>query len=412
MAMAVLLAAAARSEAQSVNLIENELDSMRRSFFRLGPFYATPALNIRAGYDSNALSSPVPQSDIAALLGPGIRLALPLGKVAFFDVYQEVDFVYYREQVELTRVYDVTHVGGGFGGRRFLVQIEDQFRDETTRPTSEFDVPVEQRTNQLESSISLALGWRQTLELSFRQSQYDILEGQDDPLVRARLNRVQNAFAADFTRRVAAKTRAVAEGFFERFDYDDPTRDGDSYGARFGFEFSPGEGDPLAAASLTELTGSFLNGRLLLGFRNVSPYDPERVDYTGLIGSIDVTFGFGDGQRLQGVYARDVVPSIFEDNWYFVENRYGASFRYQMTPRLSITPGFVFGRNRYPLPQETESGPEEIRDEHTTFRFAFDVRLTERWTVGLLLDYIDRNSNVFAFDKDRLLAGFTMSLNP
>jgi hypothetical protein len=412
MAVAILIAAAAGGEAQSVNLIENELDAMRESFFRLGPFYATPGLRLTTGYDSNALSTPVPQSDIMALFGPGIRLALPLGNVAFFDVYQEVDYVYYREQVELRRFFDVTEVGAGFGGRRFLVRVDDQFRDETARPTSEFDEPVRQRSNELSSSLSLALGWRQTLELAFRQSRYDILEGQDDPLVRARLNRVQDSFGLDFTRNVTAKTRTVAEGFFERFDFDDPTRDGDSYGARFGFEFSPGEGDPLSANSLVNLTGPFLNGRLLLGFRNVDPYDPERVDYTGLIGSIDVTFGFGEGQRLRALYARDIVPSIFEDNWYFVENRYGASFTYQMTPRLSMTPGFAYGRNRYPLPQETPSGPEEIRDEHTTFRFAFDVRVTDRWTMGLALDYLDRNSNVFFFDKDRLLAGFTMSLTP
>jgi hypothetical protein len=215
----------------------------------------------------------------------------------------------------------------------------------------------------------------------------------------------------DLGRRLTAKTNAVAEGFFETLRFGDVSRDADSYGARFGFEFSPGGGNPLAASELP-LVGSFLNGRFLLGFRTVEPIDPDRVDFSGLIGSVDVTVGFGEGQRLQALYSRDIRPSIFDDNWYFVENRFGAAFTYQMTDRVSVTPGFTVGQNRYPLPQETVEGEEEIFDDHRSFRLAFGVRVTERWTVGIALDYLQRDSNVQAFAKDRLQLGFTMSYRP
>jgi len=409
-ALAVLLVAAS-GEAQTVDLIETELVSVRRGLFRLSPFYVTPSLQIATGYDSNALSTPVAESDVTARVGPGIRLAVPLGNAAFFDVYQEVDYVYYREQIDLRRWFDITRVGAGFGGRRFLVKVTDEFRDETGRPTSEFDFPVEQRTNQLEGSLALALGWRHLLRFGYGRSLFEIQEGLDDPTVAARLNRDQDRAFVDFGRRLTAKTSLVAEGFFETFRFDDTTRDADSTGARFGFEFSPSGGNPLTATELP-LAGSFLNGRFLLGFRSVEPIAPERVDYTGLIGSVDVTFGFGEGQRLQAIYSRDIVPSIFDDNWYFIENRAGAAFTYQITERFSVTPGFSVGQNRYPLPGETEDGVEEIYDDHRTFRLAFDVRVTERWTVGLASDYLDRESNVQAFAKDRLQVGFTMSFRP
>ncbi len=410
-ALAVFFAAAGSVEAQPVDLIDRELEGVRKGFFRLGPLYVTPSFLISTGYDSNALSTPVAESDVTARVGPGIRLAVPLGSAAFVDVYQEVDYVYYREQIELRRWFDITRVGAGFGGRRFVFKFTDEFRDETGRPTSEFDFPVEQRTNQLEGSLALALGWRHLLRFGYGRSFFEIEEGLSDPAVAARLNRDQDSAFANFGRRLTAKTSAVAEGFYESFQFDDTSRDGDSFGGRFGFEFSPVGGDPLTTTELP-FAGSFLNGRFLLGFRRVQPTDPERVDFTGLIGSVDVTFGFGEGQRLQALYSRDVVPSIFDENWFFIENRWGAAFTYQITDRFSVTPGFSIGQNRYPLPGETEEGTEEIFDDHRTVRLAFDFRITERWTVGVASDYLDRNSNVFAFAKDRLQVGFTMSYRP
>jgi hypothetical protein len=409
--VAAVLAAVCSAEAQTVDLIESELTGVRRAFFQVGPFYVTPSLQVTGGYDSNALSTSTAESDVTARVGPGVRLALPLGSSAFVDVYQELDYVYYREQVDLRRWFDVTRVGAGFGGRRFLFHITDEFHDETGRPTSEFDFPVQQRTNQLEGSLALALGWRHLLRLGYSRAMFEIREGLDDSIVANRLNRNQDRAFLDLGRRLTAKTNAVAEGFFETLRFGDVSRDADSYGARFGFEFSPGGGNPLAASELP-LVGSFLNGRFLLGFRTVEPIDPDRVDFSGLIGSVDVTVGFGEGQRLQALYSRDIRPSIFDDNWYFVENRFGAAFTYQMTDRVSVTPGFTVGQNRYPLPQETVEGEEEIFDDHRSFRLAFGVRVTERWTVGIALDSLQRDSNVQAFAKDRLQLGFTMSYRP
>ncbi|HJS75415.1 MAG TPA: hypothetical protein VJ921_14080, partial [Vicinamibacteria bacterium] len=110
-----LFALVSSAEAQTVDLIGNELLSVRRGFFRLGPGYATPSLLISTGYDSNALSTPEGDSDVTARVGPGIRLAVPLGNAAFVDAYQELDYVYYREQTDLRRWFDVTRIGAGVG---------------------------------------------------------------------------------------------------------------------------------------------------------------------------------------------------------------------------------------------------------------------------------------------------------
>ena len=402
------------ANAQSVNLVEERLDNVRDGFFELGPFYATPVIRFATGYDSNALSTPDPQADINAMFAPGIRLGLPMGSSAFFDLYQEVDFVYYRDQVDLRQVFNITRVGGGWGGRRLLLQIHDEFRDETKRPSSEFDFPVETRTNQFVASVTMALGWRQKLTARYQQYREEILEGSvDDPTIPFRLNNTRNLVSLDLRRNVSSKTEAVAEGFFEDLQFDDFTRDSTSYGARFGFDFSPEVVGTLA--STTEATG--IAGRLLVGFRKLVPVDVRRVDYTGLIGTGDVSVTTGSGHRLRGVFERDIVPSILAENWYFVENRVGAFFRWQVHERFSIEPGAVVGQNDYPLPRVLEGDDgevleKEIVDEHTSFLLTLEYNIRSSWFVGVTTRYLDRRSNVFAFDKDRLLVSFNLVLRP
>ena len=246
----VALFASVSANAQSVNLIEEQLDGVRVSFFEVGPFYVTPVIRVATGYDSNALSTPDPQADIDAMFGPGIRLGLPIGSSAFLDLYQEVNFVYYREQVELRQVFNITRVGGGWGGRRLLLQIHDEFRDETKRPTSEFDFPVETRTNRVVASLTMTLGWRQKLTALYEQHRNEIRESSvDDPTIPFRLNNIRNLVSLDLRRNVTSKTEAVIEGFFEDLQFDDFTRDRTFYGARFGFDFSPEVAGALVSSS-------------------------------------------------------------------------------------------------------------------------------------------------------------------
>ena len=296
----------------------------------------------------------------------------------------------------------------GGGGRRFLLKASDEFHDETARPTSEFDFPVEQRTNRFTTSATLALGWRHQLELSYQRLRFEIREQMiDEPVVQDRLNRVEDRYGLTFRRHVTAKTDALAEALYERSDFQDVSRNGESYGARFGFDFSPGLSDPLT--SPRPFGRAFLAGQFLLGFRMVAPFDPELVDFTGLIGSVDVTFGFGRRNRLQGLFSREVVPSIFQENWYFLETRYGLSFSFPVGERFDIVPGAVLGTNDYPLPGEEG---EELFDEHFTYRLGVNYRVTDVFVVGVTADYLRRDSNVFAFQKDRLQVSFNVSLKP
>ncbi len=406
--------AAAPAGAQSVDLIEERLTDVRSGFFELGPFYATPALRFSGGYDSNALSTPEAQADIAALLGPGIRLALPMGSNAFFDMFQEVDFVYYKNNVDLRRIFDITRLGGGWGGRRFLLQINNEFRDETRRPTTEFDTPVEMRTNQFEASTTFAFGWRHQLSARYDQTRSKIVEAViDDSAILDRLNYVRDSVSVDFSRRVSAKTNALTQVFYERLSIDDPTRDSDSYGMRAGFDFSP----TLSSGSIVPSNPSAgTSGQLLLGFRRLIPVNVNLAEYAGLIGSVDVVYVSAAGHRLSGIFSRDVVTSILGGNSYFIEQRFGGSFRWQLHRRFSIEPGVRKGQNEYPLPRvlmvDDEVVEQEILDEHISYRLSLTYGVRPGFDVGVTTEYLDRRSNVVLFEKNRLMVNFFMTLAP
>ncbi|TDI45092.1 MAG: hypothetical protein E2P02_08205 [Acidobacteria bacterium] len=410
----IALLIAAPSGAQSVDLIEERLTDVRSGFFELGPFYATPVVRFTGGYDSNALSTPEAQSDIAALLGPGIRLALPMGSNAFFDMFQEVDFVYYKDNVDLRRIFDITRLGGGWGGRRFLLQINNEFRDETRRPTTEFDSPVEMRTNEFDASMTIALGWRHQLSARYDQTRSKIEKTLiDDGAILDRLNYVRDSVSMDFSRRVSAKTNAVTQVFYEKLSIDDPTRDSDSYGMRAGFDFSP----TLSSGSIVPSSPSAgLSGQLLVGFRRLIPVDVNRVEYAGLIGSVDAMYVSSDGHRLAGIFSRDAVTSILGENSYFIEQRFGGSFSWQLHRRFSIEPGIMRGKNDYPLPRlltvDGDVIEQEIVDEHISYRLSFTYGIRPGLDVGVTTEYLDRRSNVLLFEKNRLMVNFFMTLAP
>ena len=228
-----------------------------------------------------------------------------------------------------------------------------------------------------------------------------------------RLNNIRNSVSLDLIRKVTSKTEAIVEGFFEHLQFYDLTRESSSYGARFGFDFSPAFGGVLVPTN----NDSGISGRVLVGFRKLVPVDARRVDYTGLIGSADVSVISSSRHRLRGVFDRDIVASIFDENWYFVENRVGAFFRWQLHERFSIEPGAVLGRNNYPLPrvleaEDGESFAEEIVDEHTSFLLTLEYNFRKSLFFGVTTQYLERRSNVFSFDKDRLLVSFSLALRP
>ena len=230
------------------NLIEQEIDQeLQSSIFHYGPFYLSPKVFVGGGYDSNPLSSSHdPQPDIAFLSTPAINVIIPFKKRAMLEIYEEVDFLYYRDQTELNGAYDATRVGGTIGGRKVMMNFGYDFIDLRARPTSEVDVPLNQRSTQYGGGLTFALGTKQQLNLNYSHYKFRIDDQQfivDDVIVSRALDRTQDAIRVNLTRLLTNKTSALLEGFFEKQEFNEDSRnpDNDQYGLLAGVAFTPTE---------------------------------------------------------------------------------------------------------------------------------------------------------------------------
>jgi hypothetical protein len=389
---------------QSTNLIQAEVDSVvEDSVWTFGPLRLTPQIRLGAGYDSNSLSSATtPVDDFAATVAPGIRIATPMGNRAIIDVFQELGFVYYQQVEGLRDVSTVTRIGGTVGGRRVLFRIEDEFLGGNDRPTSEFDVPAERRSNELRAALEVALGNKNLLTTSYRYNRYDYEDIVVDPLRTIDLlNRVTQTYGLRLTRRLTAKTSAAMEGSYEMMDFEEAAslRDGHAFMGSAGLIFNP---------------KTNVRGEAWLGYRQMLPEFPEQPEYQGIIGSVDVQTRLGERLDVTTLYSRDTLPSVVRGNWYFIEHRFGGAVDVYVTRSFYVSPGATFGRNNYPRPttfvdEDGQLVEEPIEDRFDIYSLSFNYRMGDLWTASLQGNYLDRESNFRPFSKDRFYLSFGIS---
>jgi hypothetical protein len=389
---------------QSTNLIQAEVDSVvEESLWTLGPLRLTPQIRLGAGYDSNSLSSSeTPMDDFAATVAPGIRVATAMGNRAIIDVFQELGFVYYQQIEGLRDVSTATRIGGTVGGRRVLFRIEDEFFGGNARPTSEFDVPAESRSNALEAALEVALGTKHLLTTSYRYHRADYEDIVVDPLRTIDLlNRTTQTYGLRLTRRLTGKTSAAVEGSYELMDFEEGAslRDGHAVIGSAGLLFNP---------------KTNVRGEAWLGYKQMQPEFPAQPEYQGIVGSVDVQTRLGERLDVTTLYSRDTLPSVVAGNWYFIEHRFGGAVDLYVTRSFYVSPGATFGRNNYPRPttlvdEDGQLVQEPIEDRFDIYSLGFNYRMGELWTASLEGNYLDRESNFRPFTKDRFYLSFGIS---
>ncbi len=391
-------------EEERINLIQREIDeALEQSKWRAGAFRFTPTLLIGAGYDSNSLSSPItPVEDSLFRAAPGIRAVVPMRNSALLDLYQELHFLYYKDLEQLRGIFPLTRLGGAVGGKNIILRIQNEFREDKVRPTTEFDFPFDQRSNQFNASLGVALGWRQELTFLYEHARYRLKEDEDEEEeIRSFLNRDLDSYVLRFTRHLSAKTDLVFEGLYEVLDYvdDDPERDGTAIGAVGGFSFSP--------------IGQ-MSGLGVVGYKRIRPKYQSQADYNGLVGSVDVRTRLGRRMRIRGLYSRDAEPSVLQNNWFFIENRYGGFLDVFLAAKLFVRPGAVLGTNDYARPisftnAEGQSVEELVDDRFQIYSLSVNYHLTPTLILRVGSSYLIRDSNFPAFDKDRFLFNFGLT---
>jgi hypothetical protein len=401
LASVLLMLTVSSASAQTAGLIQTEVDTaVEQTMWKWGPLRLTPTLRVGMGYDSNTLSSSAFEvEDFRAAIAPGIRVVTPMRNRALLEVYQEVGFVYYQRVESLRDIANRTRVGGAVGGSKVLLRVSDEFRSGKTRPTSEFDIPAELRTNVLLSELDFAIGKRHQLTISYENSR-NLYEDLVPTTLRTTrlLNRREQTYGVHFYRRLTAKTKAVVEGLYQTLDFDEKEslRNGRAFMSSAGFIFNP---------------KSNVRGQAMLGYKHMVPEFVLQPEYQGLIGSVDVQMQLGQRLDVTALYSRDTLPSLVANNWFFVEHRFGGAVDIYITRLFYVRPGATFGRNTYPNPttfinDEGQLVEEHIEDRFDNYTLSFNYHLGAWFTATVAGNYMNRESNFRPFTKDRLFLTF------
>ena len=109
-------------------------------------------------------------------------------------------------------------------------------------------------------------------------------------------------------------------------------------------------------------------GQAIIGYKNYQADSDNGVlqKFNGLIGSVDASFRVTERVQIGALYSRDTIPSILEENRFFIEDRYGANFIIYVTRPLSIRTALVFGKNNYPFPVLVRNEEGDLVEELVT----------------------------------------------
>jgi hypothetical protein len=399
--------------AQPEDLMQQEIeDQLENSVWERGPFYLTPSLRTGIGYDSNAvLTNDAENPDVTASFAPGLKAAIPLGNRVLVNLYEELDFVYYRDLVALRDIFNVTRVGGAIGGKSMVVYIEDEFREEKVRPTREFDVPVDQRSNRLGTSARVSVGWRHELAFTLQRYRVEVFDNDADLTIRGApvsdvLTRTENNYGVLLSRYVTDQTAALVEFSAARQEFDSKVdeRDNSAYGVAGGFRFSP--------------IGN-VRGEMGFGYKRLIPDSPTQPAFQGAFGNASVDVGLGDRFTLRGLFLRDTGPSVLSETVYVLSTTYGMSVGIHFNNRFTLRPGIRFGRNTYPGDTDVDGNADETASpdqspalirNYRNLSLDFDYPMSPNWRlrVGGLFSKRETTSAIAPEERFVVSAGLSM----
>lgn len=379
--------------------------ALQNTLFRAGIFYVQPNVNIFGQYDSNGFSvenNPQPDYNFQAI--PSVLIYLPFQSRALLEVDEGLQFIYYRDLKDLNGVFNSTRAKFTMGGRRVLFTISDDFHVERIRPTQEFDFPVNQRRNNFFSSFTLGLGELSALEAGFTSSTDKITEDIVNPTgipLSDFFDRTESRAFVELRRSVSERTAFVTNFYYEKINFAEQTvqPDAKTVSLQAGFNFQ-------ARGNIT--------GQFLLGYKRLEPDVEGFPNYNGIVGSGSVRVRVGERTTVGIDYIRDAQPSVTGENWFFIESRVIPSIEYYITRSLAVYGDAGWGKNNYELPGEIigdngEPTTGEIKDDSTYADLGVRYRIKNYWNVYLAGNWLSRNSNLPASEKDRYLISWGIS---
>jgi hypothetical protein len=148
-----------------------------------------------------------------------------------------------------------------------------------------------------------------------------------------------------------------------------------------------------------------------IGTGKLDFFRPGQHDFQGVLGNLSSTKKFGRSTTGTLSMSRDLDFSIFNQNNYFIADRFSSSLAWDATRRLTITAQAALGRDLYQTPVLGPHGFLKRRDVFTFPSIGFTYGLW-RLRAGADIGYVRRTSNFDANLDHGIRILFRLSFTP
>jgi len=369
---------------------------VKNAGFSLGPFRVKAQFVLsNAGYDTNLYygAAGEPVKDLTFTAGPAFYIYLPIKKKIIFSIYESPQYVYFRE-TQRERTWNNYFRGQVHFVFNRLVASAGVGRSEAKqRWNTETDVPIFRREGSVQGSLSWQPAKKTSFNLSYRMARYDYGESDLEGFSFAdKLNRDETYLNFSAYREVSSQTRLFLDAEYGLYDFANPgnQKNSKSYGGYGGFEFSP--------------LGK-IEGRVKIGYRYLDAIWPQKKDYRGIVGDSNVSVRPMRALAARAFYKRDVQFSIWYNNTYFLENRYGIGGSIYISRNIRLDYDYNRGRNDYPQDFDVQ----KRRDDYQLHAVGFYIRLRKDVALGIIASRWVRDSNLDWADDNRDFVGFNLT---
>lgn len=377
--------------------------------FHVGPFAIAPYIRLgQVALDTNVYYTPEDRkTDLTASGGPGLRISLPIGKVGLY-VDGNVNYYWFARTQEERRFGGAA--GGGFewNASAFHLGISRFLTRSYERPSIEVDRRVLRNTWDSGISLDMDLSRRFRVEPTFSISNRRAATGTQFLGADLSSSLTEDRYRAELQLKygLTPKTDFVilTDQEWSRFPKA-TTRDVDSNRL----------GGGIALESETRLTGSVIGG-----VRFFRPQVPGGTSFTRpfvragleLVGQ---KTRMGVGYSLETAYSafdsqRPTLPTLDTQQAHVTLIR-----RFGRVIEVNLGGGLETLKNNVPVVIRRQGGSEVIRRDDQFYNASLDLgfRIRERFRLGLVATYNERQSNHFAdFGVDSLLLGASVRFNP
>jgi len=367
--------------------------TIERAPLRAGPLRIQPVLYLTdAGYDSNIYGQiERPVKDYWLQAGPGIDVYVPVKKKKIvFSVSESPRYVYFfetkRERTwnnylrgEISLLFNKIFISGG-----------GLLNDYKFRYPFEIDIWPRLKEKGAFGSFLYQAGRRTSFSIGARQTDYafENLENEFANL-KARMNRTEKYLTATGYFQATPRAMFSLGGEYGLIEFDDAAAsygDCQSRAAYGGIDFSP--------------TGK-VRGSVRIGYKKLSSRVAGKAGFEGVVGNSSVSARVSRALTVRGQYGRDVFFSVWYDNSFFVNNRYGAGASLYLI-RRKIRLDYDYGIHR-------DSYGSGRRLDRTTQTVGVFFRLGEKMGIGLRGGTYDWKYDYYPKDSRRTFVGLNLT---